>query len=204
MKNKLLKIVSVNLIGFILFTNISFAAPRFSDVTEEQWFYDDVTELVDRGIINGYDDGTFRPYENITVAEFLKLVIVSTTGKTFEPVQGRHWAQGYFDYAVMNKIIYAKDFSELDFNKTLRREDMAGIIIGANYKILNNPMEDVEGIKDGIKDYDDIKLIRRDDVLQLYKIGLIKGNGVGNFYPKGFTTRADVSTVIMRLIRAKK
>ena len=36
--------------------------------------------LVDRGIINGYPDGTFRPYKPINRAEFLKLLMLAVFG----------------------------------------------------------------------------------------------------------------------------
>ena len=41
----------------------------FSDVYEDEWFYDVVVGSVRYGWINGYPDGTFRPYDTIARAE---------------------------------------------------------------------------------------------------------------------------------------
>ncbi|NLY42556.1 MAG: S-layer homology domain-containing protein [Clostridiaceae bacterium] len=40
----------------------------FKDVTPEYAFYDEIMNLVNNGIINGFPDGTFKPKENITRA----------------------------------------------------------------------------------------------------------------------------------------
>lgn len=41
----------------------------FSDVDEDDWFYDVVVGSIQYGWINGFADGTFRPYQTITRAE---------------------------------------------------------------------------------------------------------------------------------------
>lgn len=43
---------------------------RFSDVPAQAWYYNAVAELTKSGIIRGYEDGTFRPDQAITRAEF--------------------------------------------------------------------------------------------------------------------------------------
>lgn len=45
-------------------------APAFSDVAPAAWYYDAVAALSNAGIITGYEDGTFRPNQPITRAEF--------------------------------------------------------------------------------------------------------------------------------------
>lgn len=47
---------------------------RFSDVNDEQWFYQSLVTLYQTGLLNGYDDGTFRPEDNITRAEFAQII----------------------------------------------------------------------------------------------------------------------------------
>ncbi len=42
----------------------------FSDVAEDSWYYETVTALASMGLIGGYEDGTFRPDQAITRAEF--------------------------------------------------------------------------------------------------------------------------------------
>lgn len=66
------KIITAAITGIILmpFLLVVFANNYiFSDVPPDAWFANDVKYLVERNIINGYGDGTFRPYSTVTRAE---------------------------------------------------------------------------------------------------------------------------------------
>ena len=47
---------------------------EFNDVPENAWYCDYVYDLASMAIINGYDDGTFKPDKYITRAEAMTLV----------------------------------------------------------------------------------------------------------------------------------
>ena len=47
---------------------------KFTDVPETHWAYKAIDELSDKGIITGYEDGTFKPDEYITRAEVAALI----------------------------------------------------------------------------------------------------------------------------------
>ena len=74
----------------------------FSDI-ENKSHSELISELVNYGIINGYDDGTFKPQENITRAEFAKMIICATgynyteyeIYEDFVDVSNSHWAKDY-------------------------------------------------------------------------------------------------------------
>ena len=53
------------------------AATTFPDVKSSDWFYDNVTKLVQLGIVNGMDDGLFHPDENIKRGEFMKMLMIA-------------------------------------------------------------------------------------------------------------------------------
>jgi hypothetical protein len=48
---------------------------QFSDVPPGSTYYDTVTCLVCRGVINGYPDGTFRPGDYVTRGQLSKVVV---------------------------------------------------------------------------------------------------------------------------------
>ncbi len=74
-----------------------------------------VTELVKLGIINGYEDGTFRPDNTITRGEVSKIVITfkkqadvayDTVPSGFRDVdEANHWAKKYIKLAADQKIV---------------------------------------------------------------------------------------------------
>ena len=96
----------------VLTTSV-FAAVTFSDVNESTQFGEAIYELVDDGVLNGYEDGTFKPDGTITRAEFAKVIGVSTQGSNalwdaketrFSDMAG-HWAVPYVAYASNAGII---------------------------------------------------------------------------------------------------
>jgi len=55
------------------YTNLDDATNPFSDVNKEDWFYSIVITGNDLLIVQGYEDGTFRPNNPLTRAEFVKI-----------------------------------------------------------------------------------------------------------------------------------
>lgn len=80
MSNKLRVALScLLLIPMILTTNIlPMAADGFVDVEEGDKYYVAITYLKEQGIINGYDDNTFRADEDVNRAEALKIITLAT------------------------------------------------------------------------------------------------------------------------------
>lgn len=50
---------------------------QFADVCPGDWFYSFVTDLANAGVINGYSDGTFRPTNQITRAQIMKVLVLA-------------------------------------------------------------------------------------------------------------------------------
>ena len=49
----------------------------FSDVSGEHWAKEAVEALADKGIISGFGDGSFKPDNNVTREEFVKMAVVA-------------------------------------------------------------------------------------------------------------------------------
>jgi Rib/alpha/Esp surface antigen-like repeat protein len=83
------------------------SAPKFSD-TPSRWYNGAVNAVVDAGIMNGYPDGSFRPNEKITRAEFAQMIKAidkaNSTTAPFEDVKG-HWAEAAINQAYGNERI---------------------------------------------------------------------------------------------------
>ncbi len=64
---------------------------NFSDVHTTDYFYTPVTYLACHGIISGYADGTFRPYNNTTRGQLSK-IIVGAEGWAIDTSGGPHFS----------------------------------------------------------------------------------------------------------------
>lgn len=76
-------------------TNVT-ADDMFTDVAEDTWYKDTVNQAAALGIVNGYEDGTFKPESEITRAEFTAMLTRLTgdnlTGELpFDDVAPSHW-----------------------------------------------------------------------------------------------------------------
>ena len=52
----------------------AFAANPFSDVSTSDWAYQAISDLSDRGLVEGYPDGTFKGQQNITRFEVAQII----------------------------------------------------------------------------------------------------------------------------------
>lgn len=74
------------------------AQSRFADISSDYWASEFIQELADRGIISGFPDGSFRPNEPVTRAQFAAMVRQAfrrsaTRGAVpFADVPANYWA----------------------------------------------------------------------------------------------------------------
>jgi len=80
MKNSLL------LLSFFFFPPLALAS--FPDVTNETQYAPAILSLTEKGILNGYGDGTFGPEKTLTRAELLKIVLESNPDFDVSSFQG--------------------------------------------------------------------------------------------------------------------
>lgn len=139
---KLLSLLLAVAMLFSLAVPSVFAAD-FSDVPESYQYYDSVQSLVARGIINGYDDGTFKPEGNITRGEFAKMIIyalglsdlaatpVTETG--FPDVAPEHWAASVIKIAHDMGIINGFDDGTFKPDENVTYDQALKMTICAKY-----------------------------------------------------------------------
>lgn len=103
-------------------------ALAFSDVKVTSSQSQAIDTLQERGIVQGFSDGSFRPNHNITRAEFLKIVLEAraedqnvalkpSTG-CFDDARG-HWAEGYICQAKAEGIVSGYSMGEFKPNQNV-------------------------------------------------------------------------------------
>lgn len=74
----------------------------FKDVTTDHYTYKAIVWAKDKGIVSGFKDGTFKPNNSITEAQFSKMLaeflnIADDKGNLLKLTSDSHWADGYYD-----------------------------------------------------------------------------------------------------------
>ena len=84
---------------------------EFTDVPANAWYHDAVCALAAKGITSGYSDGTFRPENAVTRAEFVVFALrfagtpTETGSRQFSDVPTSYWAANHIQTAVKNGFI---------------------------------------------------------------------------------------------------
>lgn len=166
------------------------------------WARAQVQELIQRNVVSGYPDGTYRPETPVRRSEFIKLVTsalgeVAPTDQAdlFAEVPESHWVQPYLAAATEQGIVAPMDYPDgIDVDGYIPRAEMAVMVARA---LGLDP-------DDGTQEFTDADLIRADDqgyILAAVRAGILSGFPDGHFGPNEQATRAQAAVMIHRLLR---
>jgi len=109
------RLLSAVLISTIICSFVPEIATAYTDVSINDKCYESAQRLQDLGIVSGYNDGSFRPQEKITRAEFTRIVVCMmdkedeaktlSAAPAFSDVSRGNWALPYINYAVYKDIL---------------------------------------------------------------------------------------------------
>lgn len=178
------------------------AATGFRDVPSSHWAYQYVTALSQKGIISGYDDNTFRPNNNVTREEFVKMIVTATGLYTssaecsFADVPASAWYYRYVASGYVNEIIDGTDETTFGVGKNITRQDVA--VIAARVLTRLNAEIPQTG-ETTLTDMDAVSDYAQESVKLLNGMGIIGGFDDGSFMPHNALTRAEAAAIISRL-----
>lgn len=173
------------------------SAVSYSDI-DDHWSKVYVEELSQNDLINGYEDGTFKPNENITKAEFYKVInqlsgLKKTYTVTFADVKKEDWF--YEEVAKGIKAGYIMPTTgNLNPNVDITRQE-AMRIIGYMY--------DLAKVEDACKDFSDFDKFDKNStgyVGALVHNKIVDGYPDNTFRPKDPITRGEISKILNLLI----
>ena len=123
-------------------TNIN----NFSDVLEGQWFNTSVSTLARLGLVNGYSDGSFKPNQYITRAEFVSMMIAffdkedSVENDVFSDISDKDWFYNAITAAIGKGFVHGYPDNTFKPNQYITRAEVCKIV---------NEMLDRRPTKDG-------------------------------------------------------
>ncbi len=187
---KLLKQLFLSILIIAMLTVNVFAFP---DVTKDySWAESAIEKLSEAGYLNGYPDGTFRPEQNITRAEYAKLITLIFGNKktvSYQDVAKTDWFYPYVSYSGGYFITAEKFFP----NQNITRQEVAyALYIGLE---LTDSLAD-KSIP--FRDFDQVDNDYKDAVKILARNGLVTGYPDGSFGGEREITRAEIAAVLER------
>ena len=202
------------------------ASLPFSDI-QGHWAEEIIVQYADGGIINGFPDGTFRPDQPVTTAEFIVMVINSGTRVDEQGVRdwdeeflerivpqskknilkfaghdfsyGDPWYQNYVDMAMNISLIGRFQFEE-EYTRPLTREKAASIAVNFSRVydgFIQNEYGDIAATI--FKDYRHFSSMYARFAGKAAILGLMQGGRGGEFNPQRQLTRAEALTIISRI-----
>ena len=175
-------------------------ANAFTDI-ENNPHKHDIEKLLERKIISGYPDGTFKPDNPVTrgqaakmIARLLNLNPESAKSTVFSDVDPSHEFSPYITALYEAGIINGYPDGSFKMDNNITREEMAKMIaLGFNLQSTKAiPFSDVEN-----------KSIFKTFIQALFENKVTKGTSATTFSPSEYVTRAQLASFLIRAENAK-
>jgi len=168
----------------------------FSDVPSDSWCNSSAARLVSMGAIHGYPDGTFRPNNNITRAEFAKMLVLAmgwkledTSTASFPDIDESYWANRYIETGKAHGVLHGYKDGFFRPDKSISRGEIAKII-AMNLRLT-----------EGSSNLEDIgSHWAKDHINACAKVEIIAGYADRTFRPDNPATRCEAAKMIAAMI----
>ena len=182
---------------------------EFSDVASH-WAKTAVNDMGSRMVVNGVGDSLYEPDRNITRAEFAAIVVralgldAGMGANSFTDVHDSDWFNGFIGTAVEYGIISGYGDGTFGPSDSITREQAMTMISRAMK--LTGIKPDLTGTEAtallaGYHDADQSSEYATTGIADCLKTSVILGRSDGMIAPKEYITRAEVATIIQRLLQ---
>lgn len=178
----------------------------FTDVKENDWFYDSVKYAYENDLMKGISNTEFAPDSDVTRAMFVTVIYrmenEPQTGKcAFTDVESGSYYENAVAWTNENGIVSGISEDCFAPNEPITREQMAAII----YRYAAFKGYDITTSSNtSYTDNDNISDYAKDAVIWAAEKYVMTGNTDGSFAPKANTTRAQTASVFMRMVENLK
>ena len=195
-KNKLILICIIMCLFICFAQNVE--ALDFTDNSPSDWYYSNVKIAADKGWVTGYNDGTFRPNNNVTYAEAV-VMILRMEGINFN-TNSNIWYEDAFIKAKENNYFpyfYIENYNNA--NNFITREDVFRIIYFAkDLNKLDSSISSVELFND-IDKTDEWQYVPINTLAYFRVVSGYDENGMYLVKPNNNITRAELCAILSRV-----
>lgn len=131
------QIVKIAMLAFEYETGKDYETNPFSDVYGGDWFYDYVLEAENEGVVSGYEDGSFKPNNEVTRAEALKIILTAGGITEYDSVVPNFndvntiedWFAKYTAYAKDSGLVSGYSDGSFRGNQGITRAEVCKIVV---------------------------------------------------------------------------
>lgn len=187
------------------------AAPAeeyFTDLDEVQWVKAAASEMLEKGVLSKDETRLFRPTDNVTRAEFLKMLVTAfnitedSAQCWFHDVTKDDWYYPYVAAAYGRGIVLGDSANNFGADRFITRQDAAAMAYRA-VKALDKYIEEAKSDV-SFADASEIAEYAREAVEKMARAEIINGVGNNIFSPKSLTNRAQAVKIVYELIQKTK
>ncbi|MBM7648704.1 putative YkwD family protein [Bacillus ectoiniformans] len=172
-------------------------AATFKDVPENYWAHQQIEQMVQKGIITGYGDQTFKGAAPVTRAQTATMIakaIKADTAKTgsvaFKDVSAYSSSYPYI-VALTNKGVFA-DTAQFNPQQSINRAQLAKVLVRA----FDLKGQSRQSFKDVPKSHWAYK-----EINTLAATGIMSGTSKGQFQPHAKVTRSQMAVYISNALK---
>ena len=176
----------------------------FTDVSESDWFFNDVKFVYQNGLMNGTSGTTFSPYGTTTRAMVATTLwrmegeSDATDANGFTDVENGKWYTEAITWAAEKDITEGYGNGIFGTNDPVTREQLAGFFY--NYAKYKGYDTKVTGYIDRFTDKGDISDWAARAMKWAVGYGLIEGKDNNILDPQGYATRAEFAAMLHRFV----
>ncbi|MFA9421991.1 MAG: S-layer homology domain-containing protein [Sedimentibacter sp.] len=213
MKNRIFNKIILLIIAFSLVLTMTANAVVFTDISTH-WAKSNIERVAANGMVSGYDDGTFKPDNNVTVLESLVMIsrlydidddIKNEIIEKYKPVLEdmpntlyNEWSFDYLSVIIELGVVSENGIKDMFSNKTIfqdaTREEIAVLVTKAmmlgdeaqSLKVYTLPFADAAKISTSARPY----------IYVMYDKKIMQGDSIKNINPSASITRAEIATLM--------
>ncbi|UKS25275.1 S8 family serine peptidase [Paenibacillus sp. HWE-109] len=174
---------------------------------QDHWAQKEIEELSGKQIIDGMDDGSFKPDASMTRAQFVTILtkalkLQSSAGDSnFDDISNDSWYKNAVYAAYQANIVSGLNEHTFSPETNITREQMAVIMVNAYLHATGKKLADIVITQEvNYSDERNISEWARSYVRAATGLGLLSGASEGIFAPKDNSSRAQAAVVMSRLL----
>lgn len=204
-KRMLSSLIVLSLVLSLMSVSV-FGAPKFKDVSSNQWYYKYVTGIVDKGVMTGTSSNTFSPNATVTRAQIVQTLYAMagkpkvTKNSGFKDVASGKWYTDAISWASSVGVVAGYYDGTYRPNEAVTRQQFATVLhsYARNVETADKRPDSRININ-RYSDFDMVAMFALESVSWAVSVGVISSTSTieKKLDPRGKMTRAQLATMLL-------